>query len=221
MLHPLVVIATALIAIGSKVQPVVAFSASCGVRHSKCASLFVSNDLRHTENLDDTARRSILQKASVVAGWFVASLMISETSQAAVGTLPEFSETNAILQGVTVNVADQSQEDSMIKFLTDAFDFKVLRQRKVGSITDTVSVANILPWNESIAAFLTRVFSQWLGFGPEQLSIPADFTIPVSSFSSYGGHAAICIRYDTQSSSVLYRIGDAAPGDNIAYLQGT
>lgn len=35
----------------------------------------------------------------------------------------------------------------------------------------------------------------------------------------YGGHASIHIRYDSQTSSVLYRTGDAAPGDNIAYLQ--
>lgn len=35
----------------------------------------------------------------------------------------------------------------------------------------------------------------------------------------YGGHASIHIRYDAKSSSVLYRTGDAAPGDNVAYLQ--
>lgn len=51
------------------------------------------------------------------------------------------------------------------------------------------------------------------------MSIPSDFTIPVSSFNAYGGHASIRVRYDTQSSSVFYRAGDAAPGDNIAYLQ--
>lgn len=61
---------------------------------------------------------------------------------------------------------------------------------------------------------------QWLGFGPEQLSIPSDFQIPVSSFGQYGGHASICVRYDNQARAPLYRIGDAAPGDNIAYLQG-
>ena len=59
-----------------------------------------------------------------------------------------------------------------------------------------------------------------MGFGPEQLSIPENFQIPVSSFGQYGGHASICIRYNTQAKSALYRIGDAAPGDNIAYLQG-
>lgn len=62
--------------------------------------------------------------------------------------------------------------------------------------------------------------TQWLGFGPEQLSIPDDFKIPVSSFGKYGGHASLCVRYDNQARAPLYRIGDEAPGDNIAYLQG-
>lgn len=35
----------------------------------------------------------------------------------------------------------------------------------------------------------------------------------------YGGHASICVRYDAQSKAALYRIGDPAPGDNIAYVQ--
>lgn len=66
---------------------------------------------------------------------------------------------------------------------------------------------------------------QWLGFGPETLSIPASFTLPVSSLSEYGGHAALHVRYDPKSTSILYKrsAGDfneePAPGDNIAYLQ--
>ncbi len=59
-----------------------------------------------------------------------------------------------------------------------------------------------------------------MGFGPEQLSIPSDFEIPVSSFAKYGGHASIHIRYDSSSTNVYYNKGDNAPGDNIAYLQG-
>jgi hypothetical protein len=60
---------------------------------------------------------------------------------------------------------------------------------------------------------------QWLGFGPEQLSVPKDFQLPVSSFSKYGGHASINVRYDSQSVAPLYRQGDDAPGNSIAYVQ--
>ena len=60
---------------------------------------------------------------------------------------------------------------------------------------------------------------QWLGFGPEQLSVPDDFELPVSSFSKYGGHASINVRYDTLSTVPLYRQGEDTPGNNIAYLQ--
>jgi hypothetical protein len=63
-----------------------------------------------------------------------------EAANAAVGTLPESANTNAIIQGITVNVADKSQQDSMISFLTDGFDFKVLRKRIKGSVEDTVGV---------------------------------------------------------------------------------
>ena len=42
----------------------------------------------------------------------------------------------------------------------------------------------------------------------------------MSSFSEYGGHASINIRYDSKTTDVLYRKGDDAPGNNIAFLQG-
>ena len=61
---------------------------------------------------------------------------------------------------------------------------------------------------------------QWLGYGPEQLEVPKDFVIPVSSFATYGGHASILVRYDSNAPAPLYRPGDDAPGDNIAYVQG-
>lgn len=57
-----------------------------------------------------------------------------------------------------------------------------------------------------------------MGFGPEELSIPSEFVIPVSSFAMYGGHASIRIVYDEKAADVFYRQG-AAPGDNIAFLQ--
>lgn len=129
----------------------------------------------------------------------VAGLLVSSSlpSVAAVGSLPEFADTNAILQGITVNVADKSQQDAMINFLVNAFDFLVLRKRIRGSIEET-----------------------WLGFGPEQLSIPSDWTPWLSSLAMYGGHASIHVVYDSKAAAPLYRIGDTSPpGDNIAYLQ--
>jgi hypothetical protein len=118
-------------------------------------------------------------------------------ANAAVGTLPELASTNAVLQGITVKVADKSQQDAMISFLVDGFDCKVLRKRIRGGLEET-----------------------WLGFGPEELDVPSDFQIPVSSFNMYGGHASVHLVYDSSLKSPLYRTGDESPpGDNVAYLQ--
>lgn len=145
------------------------------------------------------SRRSLFQTtaSTVLLNTLLQSATTSLPANAAVGTLPEFADTNAILQGVTITVSDTSQQDTMIEFLTNGFNFVVLRQRKNGPITDT-----------------------WLGFGPEQTSIPSDFELPVSSFATYGGHASIHIRYDAQTTNVFYTAGSAdLPGDSIAYLQ--
>jgi hypothetical protein len=65
--------------------------------------------------------------------------------------LPEYAETNAIIQGITINVADKSQQDAMIDFLTKSFDFEVLRKRIVDGVEDTVCVLeNLRPSVESI-----------------------------------------------------------------------
>ena len=69
-----------------------------------------------------------------------------------------------------------------------------------------------------LSLFFVNAYTQWLGFGPEQLSVPNDFELPVSSFSKYGGHASINVRYDSQALAPLYRIGEEAPGNSIAYL---
>ncbi len=98
---------------------------------------------RHAgEDCDDTpafplktTRRDLLGKLTL----YVTVLLSSgERTSASVGTLPEFADTNAILQGLTVKVADKSQQDAMIAFLKDSFDFKVLRQRIIGSVIETV-----------------------------------------------------------------------------------
>ena len=142
----------------------------------------------------DDSRRSFLTQASLLS----TSLLVASSSpaNAAVGSLPELADANAILQGVTIRVADQSQQRSTISFFTDAFDFQVLRKRVKGTVEET-----------------------WLGYGPEKLSVPSDCSIPPSSFATYGGHASIHLIYDSQSPSPLYRSGDAAPGDSIAFLQ--
>jgi catechol 2,3-dioxygenase-like lactoylglutathione lyase family enzyme len=143
-------------------------------------------------NDDNWSRRSFLT-LSIAAN----SLLLSGPVQANVGSLPEFANSNAVLHGITIKVADQSQQKAMISFLEDGFDCEVVRKRIVGTMEET-----------------------WLSFGPEQLSIPSDCRLPVSSFAKYGGHASIHLVYDATATAPLYRNGDAAaPGDNIAYLQ--
>eukprot|EP00978_Attheya_sp_CCMP212_P001791 scaffold3695_cov54-Attheya_sp.AAC.2 len=146
-------------------------------------------------------RRGMLNSAAAMAATAAATtlaIMPPQESLAAMGSLPELSDpnTNAILQGVTVSVADLSQQEAMIQFLTQGFSFQILRQQTTDSITDT-----------------------WLGFGPEQLSTPSDFVVPVSSFAKNGGHASIHIRYDAKTMDAPYRKGDPVPGTSIAYLQ--
>lgn len=143
------------------------------------------------------SRRKMVTKAAALASisFLPTAVGLPKKSCAEVGTLPEFADTNAIVNGLTINVADASQQQAMIDFLIGAFSFEVQRQRIQGSIEET-----------------------WLGYGPEQLSVPKNFELPVSSFSKYGGHASINVRYDTQSVAPLYRQGDDTPGNSIAYL---
>lgn len=142
------------------------------------------------------SRRSFVSDSLMVSSLLAATTVLPQSTMASVGTLPEYADTNNILQGITIRVADQSQQKAMISFLEDGFDCEVVRKRIVGSIEET-----------------------WLGFGPEQLRIPDDFQIPVSSFAKYGGHASIHLIYDAKETTPYYRIGDNAPGNNIAYLQ--
>jgi hypothetical protein len=149
------------------------------------------------------------------------------TANAAVGSLPELSSTNAILQSITIDTIDKSQFDETIAFFTGgAFEgMKLLREKNIASSSGGGDDKNGM------------VQEAWIGFGPEMLSIPPTFTLPVSSFAEYGGHASIHVRYDPQQflasspssteiplpqyyqrSSGEYN--NAPPtGDNIAYLQ--
>lgn len=89
----------------------------------------------NTDHQESESRRNFvlgLGTAALAAGKLVPPAV------AAVGSLPEFADTNAILQGLTVNVADPSQQKSMIEFLIQGFGFQVLRQRINGPIEETV-----------------------------------------------------------------------------------
>lgn len=85
-------------------------------------------------------RRSIFRTFSDSFLTFGSALLYTTTKKAsaAVGTLSEFSDGNSMIQGITVDVADKSQQDLMIAFLADGFGFKALRTKTKGSVTDTV-----------------------------------------------------------------------------------
>eukprot|EP00804_Cyclotella_cryptica_P007449 CCRYP_002655-RB/>CCRYP_002655-RB protein AED:0.06 eAED:0.06 QI:86/1/1/1/0.4/0.33/6/2272/408 len=154
----------------------------------------------------DVTRRSILKHAMLSASSTLSISAIPSKADAAVGTLPEFSDTNAIFQSITIDVTDKKQYDDTISFFLNGFEgCKVLRERGAdggGVVKDA-----------------------WLSFGPETLSIPSTFTLPVSSFAEYGGHSSIHLRYDPFSTTPLYKRSsgefnnEPAPGDSIAYLQ--
>lgn len=214
--------------------------------HSTSANSFSeSDDSEYYDDIDISGsdviidqqyrRREFLSSAftatSATAFATSAQLFPTPAADAAVGSLPEFSSTNAILQSITIDVTDKVQFDETIAFFTGgAFEgMKILREKN--SI-------------DAESGGIAR--DAWLGFGPETLSIPSTFTLPVSSFSQYGGHASIHVRYDpqllsssasstatsTQSASAsassvpqYYKrssgeFNNAIPlGDNIAYLQ--
>jgi hypothetical protein len=91
------------------------------------------------KSIDDLSsnRRDFFQ---VIATSCAAGLHASpDWANAAVGSLPEYGTTNAVIQGITVNVADRSQQDAMIDFLVNGFSFKVLRKRIDDPVEDTVS----------------------------------------------------------------------------------
>ena len=95
----------------------------------------------NSSTVQQQSRREMMTKTVALAS---ASLLPAvfgspEMSSAAVGTLPEFSETNAIVQGLTINVADASQQKLMIEFLLNSFSFEIQRQRIQDSVEETVS----------------------------------------------------------------------------------
>lgn len=110
---------------------------------SKCGKITDEKGEEVNEGL--LGRRTLLHTGAVLLSGSI--LMGGEgldfsppAAQAAVGTLPEFDDTNAIIQGVTVKVADAAQQKDMINFLVEAFDFKVLRKRIRGTVEETVGL---------------------------------------------------------------------------------
>jgi hypothetical protein len=101
-----------------------------------------SNENEIIQSPSYLGRREMIKNTSVFLS-SISALSITTSSQSAavaeVGTIPEFADTNAILQGITVNVADLSQQEAMINFLINAFDCKVLRKRIRGTVEETVS----------------------------------------------------------------------------------
>lgn len=98
-----------------------------------------NNHLSHSVR-STISRRKTLTHVAKAAAMLVSYPFASKDNlaMADVGTLPELKGAPAILQGITVSVADESQQNSMIRFLVEGFLFKVLRQRTVGTVTDTV-----------------------------------------------------------------------------------
>ena len=93
-----------------------------------------------------TSRRFILQNALIAS----AAFSISKDANAAIGTLPEFSDTDAIFQSITIDVTDKQQYDDTINFFTNGFEgCKVIRERGEsggGVVKDTVSTFHIRLW---------------------------------------------------------------------------
>ena len=91
----------------------------------------------------ESDRREFLNSLGSTWAFLSGLHLLPQATIAAVGALPEFQESNAIIQGITVNVADKSQQDAMINFLVNGFDFKVLRKRIANAVEDTVRTSQV------------------------------------------------------------------------------
>lgn len=95
------------------------------------------------DNINIQSRRSIITKTlqasiPILSTTLTSSTLFPNSSYAAVGSLPEYKDSNAVLQGITLDVADLNQQNDMIDFLKEGFGLKILRQRRVQSVTETV-----------------------------------------------------------------------------------
>jgi hypothetical protein len=112
---------------------------SCGSKDMTTLQSRLFDD--HVEDPDSEAssvRRDLFYCAAVASGSVLLGGAYPSPADAAVGTLPDFADSDAIIQGVTVNVADKPQQDAMIDFLVNGFDFEILRKRVRDSVEETV-----------------------------------------------------------------------------------
>ena len=93
--------------------------------------------------VSSAARRSMILLLQQGSGILSSSISNNAANAAMLGSLPEYQDTNAILQGITIDVADESQYEETIQFFLNSFDgMKVLRERQQqqqGGVRDTVS----------------------------------------------------------------------------------
>jgi len=102
-------------------------------------TVYSSNKENDTSFFEPSRRNVLVQGLAIGSSFLAAGSIHVEDSLAAVGSLPEFGDTDTILQGLTVNVADQSQQKSMNEFLIQGLGFEVLRRRINGPVEETVS----------------------------------------------------------------------------------
>jgi hypothetical protein len=96
-----------------------------------------TTNLQRKEEMEDTIirldrtpsqqRRSLL-RSSLALMMVTTAITTDSSSMAFVGSLPEWENTNTILQGLTIRVTDPSQRQQMIAFLQEGFDMQILRQ---------------------------------------------------------------------------------------------
>lgn len=119
---------------------------------------YTQDDIMNKQQTTTTTetRRSILQRVITTSTILSSTLLTTRSStllpsslsrssiaNAAMGTLPEYQDTNAIFQGITLDVNDKSQYEDTIQFFMNGFDgMKILRERGGdggGVVKDTVS----------------------------------------------------------------------------------
>ena len=184
--------------------------------------LEIETSHHHSSQVLSTRRRLLLAAGSstiVISNTSPLFTPIVANAAAGLGTLPEFANINAILQSITIDCDNIGQYMDTLNFFIYSFDMKILRQRSSsipsgvattktktkernkGDITNTNKADNDIPMKET-----------WLGYGPEELSIPTNFILPISSFATYGGHSSLHIRYipSTSLSSSYSTSSDSA-----------
>ena len=158
----------------------------------------------------------------------LSTTVATTAANAAVGTLPEYANANSIFQSLTIDVTDSKQYEDTLNFFDRAFDMRVLRER-----TTTNGGAEEGEGGSESGGRTVVIRESWLGYGPEDLDVPSDFVLPVSSFARYGGHSSLHVRCasgdagnsTTREGRPLYvrssgEYNDSpAPGNNVAYLQ--